>query len=419
MKLHAGLVKVLHVLENAPSALTKLHDVAHVFAWGEHRSLYHRLLCGGDNRRFGIVCGVVDINRFSAGEVYLIDYRGGGGYKVKVVFTLQTFLNYLHMEQTQKAAAESEAQSNGSLRLKGQGCVVEAKLVQSVPQIAVAGSVGRVNAAEHHWIYFAIAGKRLSAGTVRVGNGVANLCVAYGFYGRGDIAYLACAESSRIHKLSSAHVTRFNYGKLRSGRHKTYGLTYLYFTVNNADVDNYALVAVVKTVEYQGLERTFAVPLRAGYISNYPFQYFLNVSAHFCGNSGSVHSRYAYNVLHFIADTFGVCGGQVYLVYHGHYFKIVFNGEISIGKSLSFDTLGRVHNKYGSLARYKGTGHLIVEVNVTGGVNKIENVGLTVLCGIVKTYRTGFYGNAPLPLDVHIVKELLLHVTLCNGGGKL
>ena len=76
-----------------------------------------------------------------------------------------------------------------------------------------------------------------------------------------------------------------------------------------------------------------------------------------------------------------------------------------------------VNNEYSSLTGCKGTGYLIIEVNVTGSVNEIEDIVLTVLRGIFKTHRTGFNCDSSFTLDVHVVKELILHVADSDSFG--
>ena len=49
------------------------------------------------------------------------------------------------------------------------------------------------------------------------------------------------------------------------------------------------------------------------------------------------------------------------------------------------------------------------------GVYKVELVRLSVFGGIVHLYRPGFDRYAPFPLQIHIVKELILHLPLGNG----
>ena len=82
------------------------------------------------------------------------------------------------MEKSKEAAAESEAQSDRSLRLKGKGSVIELELFQCVTEIAVLCAVRRIYTLIYHGVYLTVAGESFIAGISRIGNGVAHLCVA-------------------------------------------------------------------------------------------------------------------------------------------------------------------------------------------------------------------------------------------------
>ncbi len=69
---------------------------------------------GGDRLRLGPARGVVDLNLFSIGHRDLIADAGCGGDQVQLVLALKTFLNDLHMEEAEEAAAEAEAEGERS-----------------------------------------------------------------------------------------------------------------------------------------------------------------------------------------------------------------------------------------------------------------------------------------------------------------
>ena len=93
--------------------------------------------------------------------------------------------------------------------------------------------------------------------------------------------------------------------------------------------------------------------------------------------------------------------------------------QIGVGQRLCLYALGRIDDQHRPLTGGQRTGDLVVEVHVTGGVNEIQLIDLAVICGVVQLDRAGFNGNAALPLDFHIVQDLLLHVVLGNGIGEL
>ena len=120
-----------------------------------------------------------------------------------------------------------------------------------------------------------------------------------------------------------------------------------------------------------------------------------------------------------MSNTLGVCGRQIYFIYNRYNFKIVVKRKICICKSLRLNALRSVNDKHCTLTSRKRTGYLIVKVNMTGGVNQIKLVGLTVLCGIIELYGVCLDCNTSFTLKVHIIKQLIRHITLCNRVGKL
>ena len=52
---------------------------------------------------------------------------------------------------------------------------------------------------------------------------------------------------------------------------------------------------------------------------------------------------------------------------------------------------------------------------MTGSVDKVKNIFAPVVGVIVKAHRAGFDGYSALPLNIHIVEELFLHVARRDG----
>ncbi len=93
--------------------------------------------------------------------------------------------------------------------------------------------------------------------------------------------------------------------------------------------------------------------------------------------------------------------------------------KICVGEGLSLNALRSVNNQKRTLARGERTRNLIVEVNVTRGVNEIELICFSVLRFVIKLDGVGFDCYSALAFKVHVVKQLLGHVSFCNGIGQL
>ena len=145
----------------------------------------------------------------------------------------------------------------------------------------------------------------------------------------------------------------------------------------------------------------------------------MNVFAGFGGNARRIQSRNADDILDFVGNTLRVGGGQVDFVDYGNDFEVVVNGKVRVGKGLGLNPLGGVHDEHCALTGGKGAGNLVVEVHVSGGVDEVKDVFPAVVGVIVKAHGAGFDGYSALPLNVHIVEELFLHVARRDGVGVL
>ena len=56
---------------------------------------------------------------------------------------------------------------------------------------------------------------------------------------------------------------------------------------------------------------------------------------------------------------------------------------------------------------------------MTGGVDQVQNIHLTVLRLVFNAHGIGLDRDAPLPLDIHRVEHLLFHFARRNGVRRL
>ena len=109
-----------------------------------------------------------------------------------------------------------------------------------------------------------------------------------------------------------------------------------------------------------------------------------------------------------------VGGGQVYLVDDREYFKVVVEREVGVRERLRFNALRRVHDEHRTLARGERAADLIVEVDMTRSVDKVEGIVLPVGGLVVEADGARLDGYAALALKVHVVKDLILHLALLH-----
>ena len=115
----------------------------------------------------------------------------------------------------------------------------------------------------------------------------------------------------------------------------------------------------------------------------------------------------------------GVGGGEIDLVDDRDYLQVVLHGQVKIGQGLGLDALGRVHEQQRPFAGGQGPGDLVAEIDVARGVDEVEDVVLAVLGPVRKADRLAFDGDAPLPLDIHAVQELVVELAVGNHAAEL
>ena len=89
-------------------------------------------------------------------------------------------------------------------------------------------------------------------------------------------------------------------------------------------------------------------------------------------------------------------------------------GEVGIGQGLGLHALGGVHHKHRPLAGGQRAAHLVVEVHVARGVDEVEAVGFPILGLVIHAHGPGLDGDAPLPLQIHVVQQLRCHLPLLH-----
>ena len=199
-----------------------------------------------------------------------------------------------------------------------------------------------------------------------------------------------------------------------AGSHQLHRLAGADGALHQAHVDDDAPVAVVLAVENQSLQRRVHVAGGGGHVLHDVLQHGIDVDTHFGGDLRRVHGGQADDVLHLMLGFLRVCGGQVDLVEHGENFKVVLHGEIGVGQGLGLHALGGIHHQHRALAGRQGPGNLVVEVHMARGVDQVQLVDLPVLGLVVQPDGPGLDGDATLPLQVHVVQQLALHLPLGN-----
>ena len=97
----------------------------------------------------------------------------------------------------------------------------------------------------------------------------------------------------------------------------------------------------------------------------------------------------------------------------------MIHGQIGVGQRLRLHALGGVHHQQRTLAGGQRAADLVVEVHMTRRVDQVQGIRLPILCRVENADGAGFDGDAALPLQIHVVQQLVLHLPLRHGVALL
>ena len=252
-----------------------------------------------------------------------------------------------------------------------------------------------------------------------VGHGVAHLDVGQGLDAAGHVAHLAHAQVVGLGHLGAEHA-HLVHPVLAAGDHEVHGLPGLQGAVHDAHQAHHPAVLVVVAVEHQRLEGGLGVALGGGHALDDLLQHRQAVLAglgRYIDGVRRIHQ--ADDRVDLLQHPLGIAGGQVGLVEHREDFQVVLQGQVGVGQGLGLHPLGGVHHQDGPLAGGQAAAHLVGEVHVPRGVDEVESVDLSVQRRVLQGHGVGLDGDAPLPLQFHVVQDLGLHVAHGDGVGEL
>ena len=323
------------------------------------------------------------------------------------------------MQKTQEAAAKAEAQRHAGLGLELEGGVVELELLQGIPEVRVPGGVRRVDAAVDHGLRLLVAGQGLVAGPVGGGDGIADPGIADLLDGSRHITDLAGGQFFAGDEAAGAEVADLHDLEHGARGHHLDPGPLLHGAVHHAAEYDDTAVGVIEGVENEGLERRLRIPLGRRQLLHDLLQHVVDVETGLGGDPGRVQGLDADDVLDLLGHLVGIGAGKVDLVDDRDDLQVMVHGQVDIAQGLGLHALGGVHHQDSAVAGGQGTGNFIIKVDVAGGIDQVENILLPVVGPIDGADGLGLDGDAPLPLQVHIVQDLLLHLPLGQKAGHL
>ena len=316
------------------------------------------------------------------------------------------------MEKSQESAAESEPQRHGSFRFIEQRSVVQLKLLQRVSEISVFRSVRRIKAAVHHGLDFLVAGQRLRAGSGSVRHRIAHTGISHILDTCRKISYHSCGELVAWNETSRAEISHLHNFRGESGSHHPHSSAFLHTAVHNTAEHDHAFVGIIDRIEDKGLERSLRISLGRRDLLYDLLKDFFHILSCLGRDLRRVLCFQSDHILDLVDHTLGIRTGKIDLIDHRQDVQIMIQRKINIGKGLGLDPLSGVHHKDRAVTGRKASGYFIIKIHMSRGIYQVKNIFFSVFCLIYDTDRLGFDRNASLPLQIHIVQHLRLHLPL-------
>ena len=136
-----------------------------------------------------------------------------------------------------------------------------------------------------------------------------------------------------------------------------------------------------------------------------------NAETAFCADKQRIAGGNSEDGFDLLFDKFGLRGGQVDFVDDRENGEVVAGGEESVRDGLRFNTLAGVDDEQCAFASGEGAGNFVRKIDVTGRIDQVEAVGVSIFGFIVQANALGFDGDAALALQVHGIEDLLVHFT--------
>ena len=97
----------------------------------------------------------------------------------------------------------------------------------------------------------------------------------------------------------------------------------------------------------------------------------------------------------------------------------MLKSNINVCQGLCLNTLRGIYNQNSAFTGSQAARYLVGKVHMAGSVNKVKLIGLAIRSLVVKPHSFGFNCNASLPLQIHLVHHLFLHVPELDCIGYL
>ena len=417
-QLHPGLGQVALVDQDTTLAQAKRHDIADILGFGDDLRLDKRFFDAFGLYRVGKLGGIVHCDLIPIRGICNKAHVGHRGDHGLVEFPLQSFLDDLHVEHTEKAATKTKTQRLGSFQFEGQGSIVQLQFVHAVAQLFKLICIHREDSREHHRFHFLKTPDHFGMWVVGQGDGIPHFYFLRVFYTGDNISYIA-----RLHFRAFGHLhfqdTHFIGFVFLARAYKFYFVAFFDRAIQDTVVDDDATKTIEHAVEDQRLQGCIGISFGGWYAGYDRVEYFVHTQAGTTAGMQDLLALAADQVDDLVFHFFDHGAIHIDLVDHRDDLQVVVDGEVEVRNSLRLYPLGGIHQQQAAFAGGQGTAYFIAEVYVTGGIDQVEGIFLPVVMFIVDLYRVALDGDPLLPLQVHIIQHLVHHFAVADRAGAL
>ena len=244
-----------------------------------------------------------------------------------------------------------------------------------------------------------------------VRNRVADLGVAHVLDRGREESHFARRQLADFHGLGAKHAHGLDLERFGVIHHAD-ALTFAHGPLHHPHQHNHAAIRVEPRIEDQRLQRRIRVAFGGGEPVDNRLQHLVHALAGLRAYRDRVRRIQPDRLLDGLLGAQDVSRGQVDLVDHGNDLQPVVDGQVRVRQRLRLHALACIHHQQRALARGQRTRHLVAEVHVPRRINQIELVGLAVTGFVHHAHGMGFDGDAALPLQIHIVQHLGMHLAV-------
>ena len=313
------------------------------------------------------------------------------------------------MQEAEEAAAKAESERLRHLGFVLQRGIVQFQLVQRIAQPVVVVGFDRIQSGEYLRLDHLETGQRCRRRTFGQGYGVAYLgCLE--FLDAGDDKThlprdqpLACLRLRREHAdlLAQVHGVR---------GHQQDPVFRAQRPVDHPHQHHHADIVVEPGIDDESLERRRRIAFGRRDARNHCLEYILHALAGLGADAQRVLGVDADHIFDLAYRPLRISRRQVDFVQHRHDLDTLLDRGIAVRHGLRFHALRRVDHQHRPFAGRERARHLVGKVDVSRGVDQVEVIDLAVACLVLQRRRLRLDGDAALPLQVHGIEHLLLHL---------